>query len=168
MKQKISALLKVGVISSIIWCILYEEISLFVFLIGFLLGVLSAGISFFFISSTGIALWSGIRINPLTFFKYIFILVWNIYKSGFLAIQKIITHKTNVCIVEIDTSLKNLINRAILANSITMTPGTVTIEMEDDKITVLWLDKLSSDRIEAGNIIKGKFEDILKRGEAFE
>lgn len=162
MKQKASALIKVGVVSSVIWCILSEEISLSVIAIGFLLGLSTAGISFLFISKTGIRLWSSMRLDIMTVLKYFAVLIITIYKAGFYAIVKIITHKTNVSIVEIETDFKDPLKRAILANSITMTPGTVTIELEDNVITVLWLDKCTSDRKKAGEIIKARLEMILK------
>ena len=52
-----------------------------------------------------------------------------------------------------------------MANSITMTPGTVTIELEDNRITVLWLENKPVSKKEAGEIIKGDLENILSGSE---
>lgn len=66
-------------------------------------------------------------------------------------------------IVKIKTQLSSSIARAILCNSITLTPGTLSVDIIDDTIYVHWIN-ISEDKI-AGctEKIAGKFEKILKR-----
>ncbi len=166
MLGKFKRFLKIGGVSACVWCILSEMISIDTVITGFFLGITSAGISSVLLSRPGSKPGNKkFLLKPLSFFRYIGILLKNIYKSGFGAIINIITEKVNVGIIEIETCLKNPINRAILANSITMTPGTVTIELEDNRITVLWLENKPVSKKEAGEIIKGDLENILSGSE---
>lgn len=69
----------------------------------------------------------------------------------------------NPGIVRMKTSLKSEIARTFLANSITLTPGTMTVEIKDDVLYIHWIDVKSDDPEEAARIIKGPFERILAR-----
>ena len=104
------------------------------------------------------------KLNLLVMPKYFFNLIIQIYIAGFDIIIKIITGKINPDIVEIDVDLDNDLYICLLANSITLTPGTVTIDKKGNKLTVLWLDCLTRDKQAAGEIIKGSFERILRGG----
>lgn len=49
--------------------------------------------------------------------------------------------KNEPVIVQFRTDLKSKMARVLLANSITLTPGTITVSLEDDVYTVHCLDK---------------------------
>ncbi len=67
-------------------------------------------------------------------------------------------------IVRIRTRLRSLPARTLLANSITLTPGTLTVELLDDGcLYVHWLKVRTTDPDEAGARIAGRFESILRR-----
>jgi multicomponent Na+:H+ antiporter subunit E len=66
-------------------------------------------------------------------------------------------------IVKIRTSLKSDIARVFLANSITLTPGTMTVELKDDVLYIHWIEVGSNDPVEAGKAIIGPFEYFLSR-----
>lgn len=66
-------------------------------------------------------------------------------------------------IVKIRTSLKSDIARVFLANSITLTPGTMTVELKDDVLYIHWIEVGSTDPVEAGKTIIGPFEYFLSR-----
>jgi multicomponent Na+:H+ antiporter subunit E len=66
-------------------------------------------------------------------------------------------------IVRIRTSLKSDLARTFLANSITLTPGTMTVEIKDDVLYIHWIDVKTEDPEKAGQMIKGPFEDLLAR-----
>ncbi len=66
-------------------------------------------------------------------------------------------------IVKVKTSLKNEFAKTILANSITLTPGTLTVEVDADDFYVHWIN-ISSDNTEIQReIILGRFERVLRR-----
>ena len=68
----------------------------------------------------------------------------------------------NPGIVEIKTNLKSKIGRLFLANSITLTPGTLTVDIKDDRLYIHWIDVTSSDVEVATKEIAGKFEKYLE------
>lgn len=66
-------------------------------------------------------------------------------------------------IVRIRTSLKSDIARTLLANSITLTPGTMTVDIKDDILYIHWIEVKTDDPVAAARIIKGPFEKMLAR-----
>ena len=66
-------------------------------------------------------------------------------------------------IVKVKTTLSTVTGRVALANSITLTPGTLTVELTDDGyIYVHWINVKAVDVEEATRRIIGRFEPILK------
>jgi len=57
--------------------------------------------------------------------------------------------------------LKQDIAKMILANSITLTPGTFTLDILGDYLLVHWINVKTEDMDEASEIIGGKFEKYL-------
>ena len=96
-------------------------------------------------------------------FNYIFVLIWEIYLGSFSVVYQVITMKIKPGMVKIKTSLKSRFAQALLANSITLTPGTVCIDLEDDCLLVHWLSVKTTDTHQAAKMIKGRFETQLGR-----
>jgi len=81
------------------------------------------------------------RIEKVNFFKlatYPFYLIGQIYASGLYVIKIIFTGE-RVDIVEVKTKLKAETLRVILADSITLTPGSVLLDLHDDVLKLVWL-----------------------------
>jgi multicomponent Na+:H+ antiporter subunit E len=146
-----------------LWIILTENISISNILSGFIVGIVCLLITDKVLLLDYYASIS--EINPLVFMKYIVYLFSQIYLAGFAAIGRILTGKIDVAVVEIDTNLESNLLTAILANSITLTPGTVTLDKSGNKLKVLWLYRITENPVEAGSIIKKDFENILMGGE---
>ena len=67
-------------------------------------------------------------------------------------------------IVKVKTCLKNPLARMILANSITLTPGTLVVDMDSDGfIYVHWICVTCQEEENARKIIVEPFEEILKK-----
>lgn len=67
-------------------------------------------------------------------------------------------------IVKVKTTLKHPAGRAMLANSITLTPGTLTVDIDDDDyLYVHWINVKSDDVEQATHHIVAKFEGVLRR-----
>ncbi len=67
-------------------------------------------------------------------------------------------------IVRVKTSLKGETARTALANSITLTPGTLSVDIKDDgTLFVHWLVVEAEKDEDATRIIVGKFEGLLKK-----
>lgn len=69
----------------------------------------------------------------------------------------------NPGIVRVKTGLEQPYQRLILANSITLTPGTVTLEMEGEDMYVHWIDVQQTDPKRAGAAIKDEMERAIAR-----
>lgn len=154
--------MEVIILCTIIWVILNESASIYQVILGGILGFISLYLT------NNVLLYddykSKYHIRPFLFSKYFIFVIIQIYVSGFSTIRKIISGNINPDIVEIETELNNDLYICFLANSITLTPGTVTIEKKGRTLKVLWLDCVTKDKQKAGEIIKGRFERILLKG----
>ena len=102
-------------------------------------------------------------VNPLRLVLYPLYLITQVYLAGFSAI-KLIFSDADAEIVEVKTRISDNFVRTILANSITLIPGSISLELKDDTITVLWLKSKSSDSRyaeSAAMFIKRKLERFL-------
>ncbi len=81
--------------------------------------------------------------NTGLFVKYFFVLIAEIVKANFTATRLIASSRDEVepVIVTFETDLKTRSARVLLANSITLTPGTITVSVEENRFTVHCLDK---------------------------
>jgi len=147
-----------------IWAVLREEFSMWVFISGVILGLLSIVITKKLIHKRPVKGEFAGRFPFLRFFTFAFIVLLQIYKSGFVAIGKIMKGKLNTSIVEISTDIESDILISALANAITLTPGTVTVDKKGKNLKVLWLDPVTDNNEIAGRIIKGEYEKIFNRG----
>lgn len=77
------------------------------------------------------------------FCGYIPVLFWEILKAGLVVGRDILFrhYKLTPTLVSFHTDLKTDFGKFLLANSITLTPGTITVQVEGDKLTVHCLDK---------------------------
>ena len=77
------------------------------------------------------------------FCAYIPVLFWEIIKAGCVVGRDILfrRYKLTPTLVTFRTELKTDYGKFLLANSITLTPGTITVQVEGDRLTVHCLDK---------------------------
>lgn len=101
--------------------------------------------------------------NPLFFILYFFLVVCYVYAASFKMFTAVFTRNVRPRIVHFRTSLKSDLARMTLANSITLTPGTITVDLNDDHLTVHWFFCTTTHSRGAGEIIKGKMEKVLQR-----
>ena len=66
-------------------------------------------------------------------------------------------------IVKVKTNLKSEFAKIILANSITMTPGTISVDIIGNYLYVHWIYVRSEDPDIYTNEISGQFEKYIKR-----
>jgi multicomponent Na+:H+ antiporter subunit E len=66
-------------------------------------------------------------------------------------------------IVKVRTKLQTDMARTFLANSITLTPGTLCVDVVDDHLYVHWINIVSEDAEEETAIIVHRFEQLLER-----
>lgn len=91
---------------------------------------------------------------------YILILVMEIIKAN-MAVIRLITSNSEVVepvMVCVHTNLQSTFCRVLLANSITLTPGTITVSLDGDECVVHCLDKSLSEGME-----DSVFEKMLEK-----
>jgi multicomponent Na+:H+ antiporter subunit E len=95
---------------------------------------------------------------------YIIVLFKEIIIANFDVAYRVIHPKLPIKpgIVIIKTELKNDLAKMILANSITLTPGTFTLDINDDKLLIHWINVKTDNTDEATKIIGERFEKYLK------
>ncbi len=94
---------------------------------------------------------------------YVVVLLWEIYRSSFVLSWLILTRRYRPRVVHFRTRLRTDIARAAVATAITVTPGTVTLEMDEDHLIVHWMFAVTTHSRHAGKLIKGRLEAILGR-----
>lgn len=104
------------------------------------------------------------------FIYYLPIFFWEMFKANLDVAWRVIHPKRpiNPGIVKVKTNLKSETGITFLANSITLTPGTLSVEADPEKgyIYVHWIDVKTQDTEQATKKIVDKFEKIL--GKIFE
>ncbi len=107
-----------------------------------------------------------LRITLLYIPQYIFIMAFRLLESNLKVLKHAILMDINPGIIKIDSDLHSHTGLTILANSITLTPGTLTIDtvrhLDESKLYVHWIDVETLDRERAGQQIKGGLEEWLK------
>lgn len=68
----------------------------------------------------------------------------------------------NPGIVKVPTRLKTTMGRFVLANAITLTPGTFTVDIVDQSLFIHWLDVTPGDAQAAAARIVSRFEKYLE------
>ena len=64
---------------------------------------------------------------------YFIVLIWEIIKATIDVSIRTVNGKVDPVVVEIPTVLERPISQTILANSITLTPGTLSIDLDSEK-----------------------------------
>ncbi len=100
----------------------------------------------------------------LYFIFYAFVLLWEIIKANFDVAYRVVHPKMPIKpgVVVIKTGLKSDIAKMLLANSITLTPGTFTLDIIGDRLLIHWINVKTDDIDQATRIIGEKFEKYLK------
>ena len=104
-------------------------------------------------------------IKRMVFFAiYAVVLFVEIIKANFDVAYRVLHPKLPIKpgIVIIKTGLKQDFAKMLLANSITLTPGTFTLDVLGDKLLIHWINVKSEDTTEATKIIAERFEKYLR------
>jgi multicomponent Na+:H+ antiporter subunit E len=115
----------------------------------------------------GMGVFSEISLAPkriLTGIIYIFIFLGELVKSNLDVAFRVLHPKLpiNPGIVKVKTKLKSRLGRFVLANSITLTPGTITVETKGDTFYIHWIDARARNIEESTGAIVAKFERYLE------
>ena len=146
-----------------VWLLLNASLSWQVLLAGFIISTILA----LTIASSHYALLGGKSFNfkiARAFLLYLLVFMKELVKANLDVALRVIKPSLpiNPGIVEVKTKLTSPIGRLVLANSITLTPGTLTVETQDDSFFIHWIDVSSPDIEVATQKIVGTFEKYLE------
>ena len=98
------------------------------------------------------------------FMQYLYYLIKEIVSANISVSRMILTRKEEMepVLVHVRTDLKSETARVILANSITLTPGTITVSLTEDRLLVHCLDKSLSEGMEDSVFVRllRKMEEV--------
>jgi len=88
--------------------------------------------------------------------KYICLMVKEIVKANISVIHLILTQKEEIepVLVSFHTDLKTQMGKALVANAITLTPGTITVTLEGSEYKVHCLDESLAEGIQDNEFIQ--------------
>lgn len=138
----------------LIWFILNEHITLEIALFG----IVFAGVLYLFacrfLNFSVKKDLSLIKRLPWLFW-FVLVLLWEIVKAN-IAVLKIVLRpgcSPSPVLVKVRTPLKRRFGRALYANCITLTPGTITVSLEDGLYTVHCLDESFAEGLDTARLI---------------
>ncbi len=109
--------------------------------------------------------------NPIRVFYFLFwyipVFIWELVRANFDVAYRVIHPSMNIKpgIVRLKTDLKSDTGITFLANSITLTPGTLTVDVDKDKgvLYIHWIYVVGSDPETTFREIGSRFEPMLKK-----
>ena len=118
------------------WILLNDSLALSTLAVGAAVALVIA-----LFSSAGMTFLSGFRYSPKAFSATLFYLLFffkELMKANFRLAKIVVSPSLPIApgFVKVRTTLKSPMGRLLLANSITLTPGTLTVEMEDEWLYV--------------------------------
>lgn len=125
----------------LLWLILNGKFTVEIAILGL---VISAVILLFMCKFMDFSLKKELKLykNFFWFVKFIAILVWEIIKANLSLISLETTQRYELepVLVSFTSPVKSSVGKFLLANSITLTPGTITVSQEGDEFVVHALD----------------------------
>jgi multicomponent Na+:H+ antiporter subunit E len=99
--------------------------------------------------------------HPIFLVWYLCVMIFFLYRSSFEVLKAVILKRKSSRIVHFRTHLHSDLARMLLALSITITPGTICLDLNDDHLSVHWLLSDTSHNKEAGEKIKSFLERTI-------
>jgi len=95
---------------------------------------------------------------------YLVVLLWEVIKANFDVAYRVVHPRMPIKpgVVVIRTELRSDIAKMILANSITLTPGTFTLDVIGDRLLIHWINVKAESVEDATELIGRRFEKYLR------
>jgi len=162
MKKGFSLYMQEAVILFVLWLALTSSVDLQEITTGAALSLFLPSLTPYPLSDMGLKWLSPKRIIGV--FVYLLVFLKALFVANLDVAKRVVSPglKINPGIVKIKTNLKTDVGKMLLANSITLTPGTLTVDIEDEYLYIHWIDVASKDIEEATKEIVGDFEKLIK------
>ena len=101
-------------------------------------------------------------ISPVWFMVYLYVLLKNLIISNIQISKRVLSKdmKLSPAVVAVKTNLESDWKKLLLANSITLTPGTLTLDIKDDTLFIHDIDYHEDSNQES---MTKEFEDIIAK-----
>jgi len=153
------------IIGFIVWSLLTWPLDFQHLVVGLMVAVFVAFISGDLFSRRPHHFWHIARY--LWFCYYVPMFLWECLKANIDVASRVLNPKLpiNPGIVKVKTTLKSDTGLTFLANSITLTPGTLCVDIDAEKgiLYIHWIDVKAQDTDKATELIVSPFEKILKK-----
>jgi len=111
--------------------------------------------------------YSVVRWSPrvvYTYLRYLGVFLYELVKANLNVMRYVFSPNIDIHpgIVEIKTELQSPIGRLALANSITLTPGTLVVDIRGDSLFIHWINVTATDPVAATREVAERFEKYLK------
>ena len=150
-------------INFILWLLLVGNLSAAEVVAGFVVSTLTA---MFVLEKT--TLFDDLRIElraPFSLVAYLGVFFVELVRANLDMARRVLSPKIPLKpeLVRVRTTLESDLGKLVLANSITLTPGTLSVDVEGDEILVHWIECPDDYDIEmATSVIAANFEKHLK------
>lgn len=120
------------------------------------------------ISRPHLAIFHGLRLTPTAipaFFAYLGLFLVALVRANIDMARRVLSPSLPLrpALVEVRSELRSPLGRLILANSITLTPGTLTVDVGEQTLLIHWIDAPAGiDIEEATERLARRFERYLK------
>jgi len=114
------------------------------------------------------AIWRGIRFSPTRLYHFIIytgVFVVELVRANINMMRYVYAPRLSVepGVVKVKTNLKSPIGRLALANSISLTPGSLVLDIGKDELLVHCLDMRAIDPKKVTETVSGPFEAHLEK-----
>jgi len=154
---------KLFLVLLVFWFLLMWEISLQSVLAGlFICGVVTMMTHNVLYDDKGYV-YHSVKIRTIV--VYVVFLFVEIYKASFVYVYNLLAHHYEPVVFDIELDVEDAVLIGIISNSITLTPGTITIDTDTEKhtITVMTIAPPGATAEELEKPIREKFERLLKQ-----
>ncbi len=145
----------------LIWLVANNSLGADILLTGAALATLLAALFTPFAGAYASIRWSPhVLVNLLLYFG---VFLEELVKANLNVLALVLSPRIDIHpgIVEIQTRLKSPLGRLVLANSITLTPGTLVVDIRGDTLFIHWINVSAKDPVAATRAIAGRFEKYL-------
>ncbi len=147
----------------IVWMLLVGTLTWSEIGVGLMVAALTA-----WLSSNHLAFTDHIKFSPtmpLHILRYLHVFLVALVRANIDMARRVLSPRLpiNPVLVEVETQLHSSLGKLMLANSITLTPGTLTIDVVENRLQVHWVDSTPGEDLEsATHAIAESFERHLR------
>lgn len=127
-------------VTVVLWLLLSGSLHTQELIAAVIVGVMVAAVG-----GARLAVFTGIRFSltaPVHLVRYLIHFFAALFRANLDMARRVLTPSLPIrpAVVAVQTGLQSSLGRLLLANSITLTPGTLSVDLQDDRILVHWVD----------------------------